>query len=275
MLAGFIALTIFLLGIVTDILLLRRAILFPERWHFKAHRIRSRPWDWHDAAELVIVFLTLTMILSYSLKYIPEQVLHSSVFMFFQLTVLPATAITIIVHMLYRKRSSLRRAFGFRPRLLIRNIYRGIVCYFAIMPFVMMTSFIYMRFLKDIGYEIEQQTAIKLLVDPLYPPWIHATLLLMAVVSAPVIEEAVFRGIILPAVMKDSNVVIAVILVSVLFSAIHVHMPSFLTICVLAMGLSAGYIVTGSLTVPIVTHAVFNFVSITAFLLLRNHLPQF
>ena len=97
--------------------------------------------------------------------------------------------------------------------------------------------------------------------------WTMLALLGLAMFIAPVAEEILFRGILVPLLMKRLGAGPAVILSSVLFALVHLHAPSFFPLFVLATGLALAYIYTGSLWVPIMMHALFNGMNLAILLL--------
>jgi membrane protease YdiL (CAAX protease family) len=264
------ALGIFAGGMLIDFILLSRIMKKPPCWRFLVKRIQARSWIWYDGAVILIAFLTLTLIISTATEHMPHELKHSPLVLLLQMVAVPITAICIIVLLLKSKRMSLRHGFGIKKTLLRKNLIQGAICYLAIMPFVMFASFVYMQILETLGQEIEYQPVIEMLVDPAYPIWIQASIILLAIISAPVIEEMIFRGIMLPLMLKKTSPLSAIFFVALLFAAVHAHIPAIIPIFILAVGLSLGYLATGSIAVPIVAHAIFNTVSITAFLLMKD-----
>ena len=119
-----------------------------------------------------------------------------------------------------------------------------------------------MQAVSEIGEALEldmsSQEMFTWLGDPSFSILARATLIVFAVVVAPVTEELLFRGILLPALMKSRRFVFAVLLNSFYFSLIHLHGPSLLPLIILSVMFSAGYAVTGSILTPIVMHVLFN-----------------
>lgn len=88
------------------------------------------------------------------------------------------------------------------------------------------------------------------------------TVVLLAVVVAPIAEELIFRGYLYGVLRKYTGRLSAILLSSLLFAAIHLHAPSFAGLFILAVVLALVYERTGSLWAPIAMHAVFNAVSV-------------
>ncbi len=58
--------------------------------------------------------------------------------------------------------------------------------------------------------------------------------------------------------------VLALLVVSLLFGAIHLHGPSLVPLTVLSLGMCAGYLRTGHMLTPIVMHATLNALNLLA-----------
>lgn len=88
------------------------------------------------------------------------------------------------------------------------------------------------------------------------------SVILIAVVAAPLTEELVFRGCLYGFLRQTGGRFVAIAITSVLFALIHGHIPSLAGLVILAVGLSLLYEKTGSLWAPILLHAAFNGLSI-------------
>ncbi len=83
-----------------------------------------------------------------------------------------------------------------------------------------------------------------------------------AVVLAPFQEELIFRGYLYGVARRYVGPAGGVVLISLLFAAIHVHAPSFAGLFVLAVCLTLAYEWTGSIFVPMAMHAMFNSITV-------------
>jgi membrane protease YdiL (CAAX protease family) len=88
--------------------------------------------------------------------------------------------------------------------------------------------------------------------------------ILMAVVVAPVAEEIIFRGYFYGVIRRFGGRIPALLTSSLLFAAIHVHLPSMLGLGLLAVILCLLYERTGSLWATMTMHAAFNATTIAA-----------
>lgn len=91
-----------------------------------------------------------------------------------------------------------------------------------------------------------------------YPQTYKALSLFVSLVSAPLVEELVFRGILLQRWATKWGLREGLIVSSVLFGVLHPNNPVGLTMFGLVMGLL--YLRTGSLWVPVVCHGLNNLV---------------
>jgi uncharacterized protein len=85
----------------------------------------------------------------------------------------------------------------------------------------------------------------------------------VAVVTAPLIEEVIYRGVIYPAVEKVMGVGFAIAVVSMLFAGIHVYqyrtnIAVIVVITLLSITLTVARAVTGKLLPSFIIHLVFN-----------------
>jgi membrane protease YdiL (CAAX protease family) len=92
----------------------------------------------------------------------------------------------------------------------------------------------------------------------------RVAVILMAVVVAPMAEEIIFRGYFYGVIRRFGGRIPALLTSSLLFAAIHVHLPSMLGLGLLAMVLCLLYERTGSLWATMTMHAAFNATTIAA-----------
>lgn len=92
-------------------------------------------------------------------------------------------------------------------------------------------------------------------------------IMLMAVIVAPVSEEILFRGYLYGVIRRFGGRIPALLTSSLLFAAIHVHLPSMLGLGLLGVILCLLYERTGSLWATMTMHAAFNATTITALIL--------
>ncbi len=141
----------------------------------------------------------------------------------------------------------------------LHHIGMGLVYYLAAAPVVWAGSLLSNYILRD----IEPQSIISVMLQAELPWQAELFAIALAILVAPVVEEALFRGLLLPVALRQFNKPLpAVILVSFAFAAIHGHLPSILPLTILGMFFSFSFLKTGSLYPAIAMHAAFNTVTI-------------
>lgn len=274
LLCGFFVLAILAAGLILDVLLLVRLAARPPDWAERIRRLRSRPWSWRDATVVLLALMSaysLLLLLTSQGCVAGDAGSDPAVLtlMILQTLALHGTASAAVVILLRLRRVSWRDAFG-GPSAFLRNVRRGLVYYVAAMPAVVISALLYREGLAKLGYEIGPQGVIALLLDPGRSPWLKTYIAFFAVAVAPVVEEALFRGVALPVASRTVKPGVAIVAVSLLFAAIHVHVPSFVPLFVIALAFSAAYLYSGSIVVPVVMHAAFNGVAVSIVLLVGD-----
>ena len=85
----------------------------------------------------------------------------------------------------------------------------------------------------------------------------------VAVATAPLIEELIYRGVLYPAIEKAAGVTISIVVVSLLFAGVHVfqyynNIAVIIVITLLSITLTVTRAVTGKVLPSFVIHLVFN-----------------
>lgn len=89
-------------------------------------------------------------------------------------------------------------------------------------------------------------------------------MILMAVAVAPIAEEFIFRGYLHGVLRKYSGRWISLLVTSLVFAAMHRHLPAMLPLSIFAVALTLVYEKTRSLWAPIIMHATFNSITVAA-----------
>ncbi|MFO7937239.1 MAG: CPBP family intramembrane glutamic endopeptidase [Kiritimatiellia bacterium] len=151
-----------------------------------------------------------------------------------------------------------------------KAISKGVIYGIAAIPPTMSVTVLTNALFVKAGLEAENQPVVQWLSNPSTTLLMYVVIFISAVIVAPVAEEVIFRGILFPAVLKNKSWVFSAMLTSCLFSLIHFHPPSFMSIFVLSLFFCAGYSATGSLLTPIFMHMVFNGAAIFCALLVSR-----
>ena len=140
--------------------------------------------------------------------------------------------------------------------------------------------------LLAIGYGITtlwggSKTQLDLLVESSMAARIATAL--VAVITAPLAEELIYRGVLYSALERATNRAVSIVVVSLLFSGVHVlqylqNVGVILVITILSFTLTLSRAYTGSLIPPFIIHLVFNgiqalFIVLSPFIE-KNFLPK-
>ena len=147
-------------------------------------------------------------------------------------------------------------AFGFRNRGL-RAALLGLLSTCLFLPPGLGLLAVTMKLMVRFGLPVEEQSTVQILREAGAWP---AQLLMafIAIVLAPFVEEILFRGILYPVIKQAGHPRAALWGTSLLFAAIHNHLPSFLPLLLLALMLIWLYEKTDNLLAPIAAHSLFN-----------------
>jgi len=251
-------------GAVAFVGLFLRLVRRPVNWDECAGNIIARPLSnrfrlayvgtvlflWAAGATVAIMARQVSWIASNDAA---ESLIHG---LFFQVIGLLTLAFCLRVRSL-----SWRNAFGTASFALTRQFAQAFVLYLASMPVVIAVGLISRLLFLRFGCRIEQQDVVSLFEQGLPFPALGA-MLLLALIMAPVFEETLFRGIVLPLIARRFGLALAVFCTSLLFAAAHLNLASLPQLFVLAMAFSLAYVGTGSLLIPVIMHAIFNAVSL-------------
>lgn len=89
-------------------------------------------------------------------------------------------------------------------------------------------------------------------------------IILLAIALAPIAEEFIFRFFLYGVVRRYLGRSVALAASSLLFAAVHAHLPSFAPLLVLGACLAIAYEWSGSILVSMMMHALFNAFTLTA-----------
>lgn len=269
---GSIYFALLLVGVLMDIVLFGRFLTLPLAWDNMTMRIRSRPWLTKDALWMVFILLLIQVcagvmhLAGVKLGWFAADGKETTSALI-QGMLFHGVALLIIWGFIRRRNSSWNETFGMNWPGLKRAAGQGLASYVGIMPIVFVTSFLYQLFLYTAGYPVTLQDVVVIFLEP-QSGWSLFLLLLLAVVVAPLVEETLFRGILLPVLMKKMSPGAAIVISSAFFAVIHQHLPSFVPLFVLAVVLAMLYIYSGSLWPSVILHAIFNGVSVCILLLI-------
>jgi len=152
------------------------------------------------------------------------------------------------------QRESALEFFGLKPSLFPKVAGKGLLWLVATYPLILATQSLVQAIF---GENDDSQMIVRYFLE--HPdPRHRAAVIVMAVIVAPVAEEILFRGYFYGVIRRYGGRIAAILTSSLLFAAIHVHLPSMLGLGILAVILCLLYERTGSLWATITMHATFN-----------------
>jgi uncharacterized protein len=155
--------------------------------------------------------------------------------------------------------------FGFDRLPILRAVAWGVGLLFTALPLVFGSSEMVSQWLKSPTGD-ESQEIIQIFRDSTQTGQ-RVSIILLAVVIAPVAEELVFRGYLYTVLKRFFGALPSLVFSGVLFGLVHVNVPALVPLFLLACTFTIAYEVTGSLFVPMAMHAVFNAINLVAVLL--------
>ena len=253
---GALALLFLAAGVVLDLFLCLGSRLRAVAWRDRIQVLRERPLCWTDLGLLVSALLFLQGLAKLGAaalqhwKLVTGDALETA-WMLGQSVILPWMGLLLAGILLWRRRVS------------------GGIGYVAIMPFVVFAAALAGWLLVAFGHPPSLQEIAVFMTAP-HNPWVLTYSFFLTLVLAPVFEEVLFRGFILPLFARGIGIGPAVLLTSAIFAALHGDLSYFAPLFVLAVGFSLAYIYSGSLLVPIAMHALLNGVNLVLLLSLRK-----
>lgn len=256
-----------IVGTLTALFIVTRYWRTPIHWDTRSSSLCARSWSWRDAGGLLGILTLLFLAATLAAFLLPDP--GEVTLVILQSMVLDLAGLTALLACLRFRGVSWTTAFGNPSIPLRRHLGIGAVFYLAILPLVAFSSLVYQGILSVNGYPPSiQEVAILLAQD--HPVCVRFYLILLAIGLAPIFEECIFRGIALPLMARAIGTGPAILFTSALFAGIHCHLPSFVPLCVVAVGFSLGYLYSGSLWVPITMHALFNGVNVVLLTLMTS-----
>ncbi len=237
--------------------------------------VRLNPFE----SALLFFLITATMLVSISV---------SKAFSSFQSDVLKIYVPTLLVQFLTIAvvvffTRHIGANLNFRPTL--RSVKSGVAYFFATLSVLACGGCVAIIYKCVFGEDIERQSAVTLFMN-IDGFWAKAMAAFSVVVLAPVAEELFFRGMLYPCVKgwilsavsgncgdcgvsreisgrdKILSAVFAAVIVSALFSMIHVSVYAALPIFLMGIILVCAYERTNSIVSPIITHSLFNMANV-------------
>ena len=216
-------------------------------------RLQARAWHPLDAGVLLIAILLPALMNLYPQAPEPSaRVQLAPVFLYY--AVLLAGVAAAARH----TRQTAGALLGISRQAWAPAARAGLVFGLATLPAVLLIACLTELVLQGLGLPSARQAVFDTLSDPGVGLVAQGLLALLAVAVAPLAEESIFRGLLLPVALRSGRPWRAVLLVNLLFALLHLHLPSFLPLLCAGTCFSLGMRSTGSLLTPLIMHAIFN-----------------
>ena len=261
-LAGFFFLLILCAGVVLDLGLV---LYFMKR--------PARPGVWYEdlAARALPGRLVLILVLTLAAVYVACSLAYGFLFpctyelkphtILFQALFFHLPALVILFGIFTHRRASGREQLGVSWRRAPAMLGLSGLLYLAAIPILWFYSLFYQVFLYQFGFNFYLQEVAEVFLAPASVPERFA-MYFVAIILVPVFEEFLFRGVLLPWIVRRTGLWPGITIVSIFFAAMHLHLPSFLPLFLLSAMFCVAYARTRSLLVPIGMHAFFNAVTV-------------
>ncbi|HSH38783.1 MAG TPA: CPBP family intramembrane glutamic endopeptidase [Chthoniobacterales bacterium] len=141
-----------------------------------------------------------------------------------------------------------------------RTLVTGGILLFAAYPLVFLADLATRRFL---GGDSSRQGIVELFNDSQTLQQ-RVMIIILAIAIAPLVEEFVFRFFLYGVVRRYLGRSVGLAANSMLFAAVHAHVPSAAPLFVLGACFTVAYEWSGSILVPMAMHALFNSLTLTA-----------
>jgi CAAX protease family protein len=159
----------------------------------------------------------------------------------------------------------LGNVFGLDRMPVRRSLLLGIALLVSALPMVFVVDYIASIVLK-VNTTTDTQEVIRIFQNSSTVAQ-RVPIILLAVVVAPVTEELAFRGYLYGVIKRYLGAIPALVLSGILFALIHLNLPRFFPLLVLASVFALAYELSGTLLVPMTMHALFNAFSLILVLL--------
>jgi len=156
--------------------------------------------------------------------------------------------------------------FQFKIKPIKESLYQGFKGWIMIIPFVLLTSLIMNLIVKN------QAGSNPLLEIVLNNNNYFAFILLFLTTTfiAPLFEEIIFRGVLLPVLARDYGRTIGILISSFVFALAHLSLNEFPPLFVLGIGLATTRLISGRLSSSIIMHSFWNGLTFLNLFLLRT-----
>jgi membrane protease YdiL (CAAX protease family) len=161
---------------------------------------------------------------------------------------------------LWLRRFDLNSLGGFSRIGFFRTAITGAVLLLAAYPLIFLADIATQRLLRS---QPDKQAIVEMFSQSSTLEQ-RILIIVLAVSLAPLAEEFIFRFFMYGVVKRYFGRVVGILVSALLFAAVHAHLPSFAPLFVLGSCFAIAYEWSGSILVPMMMHALFNAITLTA-----------
>ncbi len=233
-------------------------------------QVRTEPYS---LADLLVVTVLGTWLGGLSLKGLmnPAPQKAVDIQMLLESVVMFALLVGLIIFLLNQRRVSLRELFGFTRLSGLKSLGNAGLFLLAAYPIVAAGQYLTHLWFNELP---EAQEIVQFFTESaengLYLNM--AVTMATGIIVAPLAEEFIFRGYIYGVLRRNLGIIPSILVTSLLFASIHLNLSALPALFLLGICLTLAYENTGSLVVPMLMHAGFNFLTFAA-LFISTKLP--
>jgi len=227
------------------------------------------PWNIIDITLVIILELTIFYILSPVIRlFAPENPDFQSLFVLTVYLIQTVVTISVIYFFTFRKYKISLKDLGFKTIKWLDSLKYVIGMWLlTTILLIGISEAIFKLFGSEVDGFRQQMDHIEIFGDNSFG---YITLIFTAFVIAPVIEEAMFRGFILPGLMKHFTPLSSVLITSLLFSVLHFEFLSIIPLFIIGSILGWLYIKQKSIYGCLMFHAINNGIALLAEFFLKQ-----
>jgi len=156
--------------------------------------------------------------------------------------------------------------FQFNIKPIKESLYQGFKGWIMIIPFVLLTSLIMNLIVKN---EAGSNPLLEIVLNN-NNYFAFILLFFTTTLIAPLFEEIIFRGVLLPVLTRDCGKTIGILISSFVFALAHLSINEFPPLFVLGIGLAITRLISGRLSSSIIMHSFWNGLTFLNLFLLRT-----
>lgn len=264
-----------LLGTLAALVVTVRLVRHPPDWAARQAALADGPWRWRDLGFVLLSLLGLQVLtwgcawLAVRAGWLPGGGKGSGLTLaILEILIMDGAGLLALYGYLRWRGLAPAVALNLRPSQAWPGLCGGATAYLAVLPLLFTTALVYQCILLRAGIAPSLQSVAEIMLQARDPRTL-VCLLVLATVLAPLFEECLFRGIVLPALLRRMGAGPAIALTSLIFASIHMHLPALAPLFVVSVGFSLAYLYTGSLWAAVFMHGIFNGVNLVLLCVIR------